>query len=479
MNTFSSTHSYVIQNEICRTRYHVLYKAKNMVSGEFVTIKALEAKWLRNDEVRAELHKEASTSQNLNHPNICRTIAVFEEDYSIYKVQEYIEGKSLKAYLEEQRHSLSITFAIKIIRQILSALDYAHAQSVVHRNLNPDNILITDSDDIKIIGFGKPAIAWLKVESDRGIYHPAYYVSPEVYHGDTARASSDIYSVGVIAYALVCHRLPWSIEASNSILQQKQDSFKRPIQNPEFFGDKIPPWLFSIINKCLMVDKSLRIQSCAELISALQNERIYPFEPVTKIVEAKLPDDYQPPVSQLDQQVPEPEEASRPDPVAQVSAEPETEVWIEPEPENPPAFTSLIEDIAIRTPQESITDFDTYHTEQVTTDPSRSPVPTLPHEPEPEEITVSIPIPEPVNIPLPEPEMAPTPIPQRKSEPVYEQPLQPAKKFKIDQEDTGEEETMNHLKKVFTILMWLTLGVLVFIALKYYVFSDRPKIATP
>ncbi len=408
MNTAGSSHSYVIQAEITRTKYHVIYKAKNMATDQIVAIKAIDAKWLRNDDVKAELRAEAEICKKLSHPNICNTLAVFEEDNSFYIVREYVEGKSLKIILQELKYALDVNTCFKWLIRILNALEHAHALGIYHRNLNPDNVLIDENDQPQIMGFGKPNVAWLKVDNEAGIYHPLHYTAPEVFHGESVSPESDIYSIGVMAYVMLCRRLPWSLTKDSSNLQQKQDSMSRPVLNPEFFGDRIPDWLFSIINKCLMIEKSYRIPTPAELTRVLKAEQSFPFEPVTKpgVIDIKLNRELEPAIVEE----PKIEETIVPEPV--ILEEPEIEETIVPEPE-----------------------------------------PIV--ETQPKSVMESKPVP--------------------KSEP---KPKSLPKIIAIESEDE-EEDSMPRLKKLFMIMLVLSLAIIIFIAFKYYVFSDKPVFEKP
>lgn len=521
------THSYVIQGELKRTRYHVLYKAKNMATDGIVLIKAIDAKWKKLDEIKRNLLAEAKLGQALEHRNICRSIAVFEEEDSVYYVREYVEGTNLKEYLEANRYAIDTSTGLGILKGILSALDYAHGKGIVHRNLNPENILIDDNGDVKITGFGKPKGAWLKEDSGNNIWHPIYSVAPEVYLEDKVYALSDIYSLGVIAYILFTKRLPWSLSSGASVLQQKQDSFKRPVQNPEFFGDRIAPWLFSVINKCLMIDMGLRIQSCAELIQALQNERSYPFEPANKMsglsfipktVSTSLPSIE---TTSQDIELPTNPEHSIIEPIEEetnitqshdlptLPEEQEEGIEIKKEESIPAHSIDEIEDFStledqveaadapIITPELEVPasiselhvsadipedelpeDFGTLLSEDAPVKAER--IENLDVEVSAKEVTDEAP-------PTITKTIVPKPIEQEASKdsikPPYiaeeRKPLEKAKEPKqVIEDDSEDEESMINLKKTFKVILLLSVGVLIFVILKYFVFTDRPRFET-
>ncbi len=477
MNNMPSSHSYVIQGEIARTKYHVIYKAKNLATDKIVTIKALEAKWNRNDEVKAELRAEAEANLKLDHPSICRTLAIFEEDHSLYVVREYFDGQSLTDYLSELRHPLDVNTSISILLQILAALGHAHERGIVHRNLNPDNIIICDDKLVKVIGFGKNNAAWLKVNSDGGIYHPIYYIAPEVFQGDMIDLGSDLYSIGVIAYIMLCKRLPWSLSRESSQLQQKQDSLTRPVLNPEFFGDRVPDWLFSIINKCMMVESSYRFESTEHLARAIKDEASMPFEPVTKAAPKRaftnpIEENAVPDIEPLEAEVTETLELDSPDPTITVQAprdisEPEPEPSIPEEPIQPP----------VPQPKEQAVEYmiassdDDEHPQGRFTAPAH--IDTLDVEPlrEKRDPAVSefvMKTPEKQVLEPKEPEVDAEP-PQ--AAPVADKKPEVRAKIVIEEE---EDEGMDKLKKVFVIMSLLSVAIIIFIAFKYYLLRNEP-----
>jgi len=504
MQNMSYQHSYVIQKELHRTKYHVLYAAKNLISGDFVVIKAIDAKWIRNEDVKNDLRLEAELCQNLCHPNIGKTIAIFEEDNSLYVVMEMVAGKSIRMLLQDNRRALAMDDSIKVISAILKALVYAHENEIVHRNLNAENILVDENFQAVVMGFGKPNLAWLKIDSEPDSFHPVYYVAPEIFHGEQVSSTSDIYSIGVILYQLLCNRLPWSIDTKASHLQQKQESLRKPVLNPEFFGDRIQPWLFSIINKCLMIDPILRLSSAQELLDALQNERTYPFEPVTKVsdkpsitpsplvlneavfVPSTSEQDFIAPLAETSCEplpLPEPEEivAENTDFVESYSAIeellPSEESPLEPEVPLPQQIPLIIapEPISIaeldKPLLDSLTDLLKDEEIPISSDTSilESVIEDSPAEP--------IPVPIPPEIPKPNFEAKPSIVQKPQEIPLPKpEPKLPAQRhtIKIEEEDEDDGKVMK-LKKTFRMMIYISMGILLFVLGKYYTFKAEPK----
>ncbi len=498
-----SSHSYVIQEELHRSKHYVLYRAKNMMSGKIVVIKTANASWLRDDDIRNELHQEALTSMKLKHPHICETIAEFEEDKAIYLVRDFIPGKSLKDILDTDPNGISIERCTKWLTLLLKALDYAHGLNIVHCNITPDFVIIDENDIPYLIGFGKPNRAWLNVEETSDLYHPILYTAPEVFHGESISGASDIYSIGVIAYLMLCKRLPWSLSNTASHLQKKQDSLNRPVQNPEFIGAKIPPWLFSIINKCLMIDKSLRIQTCAELIMAIQKEQSYPFEPVTKIVQAQFTPMHIPDFIQDTKGIEEETTENRIETeqlysVTEISEEPIDVSDYEPDQtdsnitEEELHTNESVETKDLHIASDDLFDPDpSQSNESNESDASGDVSPpsfidlldetVLPYNPiqEPDELIVEMiadPIPsltEVIEVSDTAIEVNPVKIKSENQEPVT---VQTSERSTIEAET--KDGGLNHLKKLFIAMLGMSLAVLLFIVVKYYIMPDHPKFET-
>lgn len=274
-------HSYIIQDEITRTKYHIIYKAKNYESSKVLAIKAIDSKWYSSEEIRKATLAQARIAQRLVHTNILKIESIFEEGNAAYIVMEYLGGRSLRELMDAQPRGMETSQVLELVIQIISALEYAHTQGVFHRNLNPDSIIFDEEGSLKITGFGKTDNAWLKIEPEINIFHPVFYIAPEVFQGDLSQAQADQYSLGVLIYQMLSGKLPWSVDLKSSHLQLKQQTLSRPVLNPELFGIDIPDWLYSIVNKCLMIEPKLRFVSVTELKQALQDKVHIPYQAVT------------------------------------------------------------------------------------------------------------------------------------------------------------------------------------------------------
>ena len=359
MEQQSGSNAYIILETLSRNKRYITYLGKNYFSGDKAVIKTIEPKCPDWDEQLEILYHEAETGQKLSHSCIIRHLNSFEEDRKLYSVMEHFESYSLDSKLSENPRagrSFGLDGAMMLINQLLKALEYAHSLGIYHNSLNPSNILISSELQLKVLGFGKSRLSWLRVENESSL-HPVLYLSPEQYQGDDLSAAANQYSFGVIAYQMLTGLLPWNCNPKDNHLRQKELSFNKPVLDPEMLGAPIPRWLFSILNRCLMIEPSLRFGSISELREALRLEQAQPFKSVLT-------------------PLPKPSIIIEPEPVAEPEPEPIPEPIIEPEPE-------LIPEPVI--------------------EPEPIPEPVI--EPEPEPIMESEPIP-----PAPQPAAAPQPL---------------------------------------------------------------------
>lgn len=337
----SSENAYTILETLFKSRNHCIYKAKNQVSGQLVTIKTTEQRWRNDLDQNLQLKAEGETGLKLIHPNIRATLGIFEDDGTVYVVRDYSEGQTLSALLAKPGAEIGSSDADKWAMQLLEALAYAHAQQIVHLNLNPDNILITSSNDLLLLGFGDSKKAWQAYESIAAELHPVLFLAPELFLGDSTDERSDIYSAGVLIYLLFCGQLPWSLDWRESPSLLKQQTLQRPVLDPELLGKHVPHWLFTILNRSLMLDPELRFHSVSRLISALRSQQEIPYESCLKRSDwTKTPV----PVPGPERLVTEPKPVPPPEPQAKEIPQeaPPVPVYIppapkiEPEPAPPP-----------------------------------------------------------------------------------------------------------------------------------------------
>lgn len=240
-----------------------VYRAYDSIDDRTVAVKILRDEHMQNDELLRRFRNESKAIAVLSHPNIVKVYDVsFNEDIQ-YIVMEYIDGITLKEYIEQQK-VLRWKEAVHFTVQILRALQHAHDKGIVHRDIKPQNIMLLADGTIKVADFGiaRFARASQQTVTDKAI-GSVHYISPEQAKGDITDEKSDIYSVGVMLYEMTTGKLPFDADSPVSVaLKQIQSQPKTPRSvNPD-----IPEGLEDIIIRAMQKDPARRYQSAAEML---------------------------------------------------------------------------------------------------------------------------------------------------------------------------------------------------------------------
>lgn len=178
----------------------VVYLGRDIILNRNVTIKILREQFASDEEFVRRFHREAQAVASLSHPNIVSLYDVGNQDDWHYLIMEYVEGRSLKDLIRE-RAPLSPKDAINISQQICDALSHAHDRGIIHRDIKPHNILVTNSGRIKVTDFGIARAASAATLTYSGnIVGSVHYISPEQAKGAASDEKSDIYSLGVVLF---------------------------------------------------------------------------------------------------------------------------------------------------------------------------------------------------------------------------------------------------------------------------------------
>ncbi|MGC9361532.1 MAG: protein kinase domain-containing protein, partial [Candidatus Syntrophosphaera sp.] len=278
MDNFRGDNAFTILETINRSSHFCVYKAKNHARGTIVTIKTIEQRWRGEHSLIRQLKDEARTGQKLAHPNIRATLGLFEEDGTPYLVSEYLDGDPLENIINSPRAKIDQDTYLKWVLQLLDALGHAHSLGILHLNVNTATMIITADSDLKLFGFGKDPNIWKTAEPDESALHPVLFMAPEVFLEEGAGEYSDVYSVGVLGYLLLCGQLPWNFDRKLAPSQQKKQTLQRPVINPDLLGREIPRWLFTVLNKALMLDPEKRFKSFSAMADAISRQQVLPFE---------------------------------------------------------------------------------------------------------------------------------------------------------------------------------------------------------
>ncbi|MBT2691399.1 Stk1 family PASTA domain-containing Ser/Thr kinase [Bacillus sp. ISL-55] len=252
-----------------------VYLAHDMILDRDVAVKMLRLDFANDDEFIRRFHREAQSATSLAHPNIVSIYDVGEEDGLYYIVMEYVDGQTLKQYIQ-QHAPVPVEEALDIMKQLTSAISNAHHNHIVHRDIKPHNILIDSSGTVKITDFGiAMALSATSITQTNSVLGSVHYLSPEQARGGMANKKSDIYSIGIVMFELLTGRLPFSGESAVSIalkhLQSETPSLKR--WNPQ-----IPQSVENIVLKATAKDPFHRYDNVDEmeddLRTALDSKRL-------------------------------------------------------------------------------------------------------------------------------------------------------------------------------------------------------------
>ncbi len=269
----------------------IVYRAVDLRTGHNVAVKVLRPEYNEDTEFISRFQREAEAASKMTHHNIVNLLDVGMDGDNRYLVMEYVQGKTLKSVIQE-RGKLSPALAGQIAIRILSALEHAHRNGIVHRDIKPQNILVHADGHIKVADFGIARIAnsstLTKGDNVMGSVH---YFSPEQARGEGANATSDIYSTGIVLYEMLTGRVPYDGDNPVAVAMQHLHATPIPIQN---LAPDVPPALVRVCMKAMEKNPAQRYQTArdmaADIRAALENrpERpVYPEKEFTAVQQPK------------------------------------------------------------------------------------------------------------------------------------------------------------------------------------------------
>ena len=251
----------------------VVYRAYDTIDDRTVAVKILKDEYSRSAEFLRRFRNESKAIAMLSHPNIVKVYDVSIGDRIQYIVEEYIDGITLKEYLDQQKQ-IKWKEAIHFVVQILRALEHAHSKGIVHRDIKPQNIMLLQDGTIKVTDFGIARFSHneTRTMTDKAI-GSVYYIAPEQARGDYTDEKTDIYSVGVMLYEMLTGRLPFEADNAVSVAIMQLQTDPKPLRE---IDPTIPAGLEEITLKAMQKDPALRYQSAAEMLRDIEEFRRNP-----------------------------------------------------------------------------------------------------------------------------------------------------------------------------------------------------------
>ena len=245
-----------------------VYKAKCHVLNRYVAVKILRDEFTTDEEFIKRFEVEAQSAASITHPNIVSVYDVGVDGNLYYIVMELIKGKTLKEIIIEEKGPLPWKWSVNIATQIASALEIAHKNHIIHRDIKPHNIIITEDGVAKVTDFGiAKAVSNSTITAFGTTIGSVHYFSPEHARGGFTDEKSDLYSLGVVMYEMLTGKVPFDADTPVSIaLKHMQEDPKPPIElNPN-----IPSAVNDIIMKALRKDTNLRYQNATAMLLDLK-----------------------------------------------------------------------------------------------------------------------------------------------------------------------------------------------------------------
>ncbi|HMM05596.1 MAG TPA: Stk1 family PASTA domain-containing Ser/Thr kinase [Clostridiales bacterium] len=246
----------------------VVYKAIDTVLNREVTVKILQEQFTTNQKFVLRFRKEAQAIAALSHPNIVSVYDVgTSDDGEQYLIMEYVEGKTLKEVIKK-KGILSLDRALDYTNQILAGLNHAHSFGVIHRDIKPQNIMITPNGQVKIMDFGLAMnLTDTTITYDTSVFGSVYYIAPEIAQKGSGDARVDIYSVGIVLYEMLTGELPYTGDSPIAIALQHVEGDYTPIDE---IDEEIPYEVARIVDKAMAVNPVNRYGSAKIMMDDIQ-----------------------------------------------------------------------------------------------------------------------------------------------------------------------------------------------------------------
>ncbi|MBI2570704.1 MAG: protein kinase [Candidatus Schekmanbacteria bacterium] len=273
-----SVGNYVLTGELGRGRMGIVYGAVHRLLDRRVAIKMLPHSLMLRKDLRERFLNEAKCLAGLRHPNIVNVVDCEKAYSTLFIVMEHVEGRPLSSLLANG--PLPVAKVRDILRQLLAALDHAHANGIIHRDVKPGNILVDDAGMVKLMDFGiaagrtaAAAAAGAEPDSDpaaSGTLGTPRYLSPEQLLGRDADARSDIYALGIVIFEMLTGKYPYS---ATTVAEVLACHLNEPLPEPRSLNPFVPEELNQLVLKATAKDPADRHQSCRELLACIEGKR--------------------------------------------------------------------------------------------------------------------------------------------------------------------------------------------------------------
>lgn len=256
-----------------------VYKAKDHTLGRYVAIKVLKAEFCEDMNFVTKFRTEAQSAAGLEHPNIVNIYDVGSQDGFYYIIMEYVEGITLKTYIEK-KGQLNYRETLSIAIQVGRGIQAAHAKNIIHRDIKPQNIIISTDGKVKVTDFGiARAVSEHTIHSD--VMGSVHYASPEQARNGYVSNRSDIYSLGIVMYEMITGRVPYDGDSTVAVaIKHLQDEMVPPSE----YARDIPISLEKIILKCTQKSADRRYDSMESLLVDLRKSLLSPNEDFVTLV---------------------------------------------------------------------------------------------------------------------------------------------------------------------------------------------------
>ena len=249
-----------------------VYKGKDHKLNRYVAVKVLKSDYRNDESFIKKFVSEAQAAAGLMHPNVVNVYDVGQDRGLYYMVMELVEGITLKEYIEKKER-LSAKETISISIQMISGIQAAHNHHIIHRDIKPQNIIISKDGKVKVTDFGIARATTSTATISTNVMGSVHYTSPEQAKGGIVDERSDIYSAGISMYEMVTGHVPFDGDSTVSVALKH---LKEKIVAPSVEVPDIPYSLDCIIMKCTEKNVERRYQNCQDLISDLKHSLVDP-----------------------------------------------------------------------------------------------------------------------------------------------------------------------------------------------------------